>query len=131
MGGGAGRLTVRTLNGMGCLPVRTLNGMGCLPERDVKRDLAMRLYFCPVPFTWKNFARTFFVPSRQSGIPVKAGQFLSYKHSVQLCRDDIMLTLQIKSRVKSSRVETFSCKPGVKSVPSRQTSRPTSHINRF
>ena len=104
---------------------------GTFAGTDVKRDLAMRLYFCPVPFTWKNFARSFFVPSRQSGIPVKAGQFLSYKHSVQLCRDDIMLTLQIKSRVKSSRVETFSCKPGVKSVPSRQTSRPTSHINRF
>ena len=49
-----------------------------------------------------NFARTFFVQSRQSGIPVrsteipaKAGQFLLYKHSVPLCRDDIMLTLQI------------------------------------
>ena len=33
MGGGAGRLPVRTLNGMGCLPVRTLNGMGRLPGR--------------------------------------------------------------------------------------------------
>ena len=42
------------------------------------------------------------IPSRQSGIPVrstgiaaKAGPFLSYKHSIPLCRDDIMLGLQI------------------------------------
>ena len=48
------------------------------------------------------FAGTFFVPSRQSGIPVrstgipaKTRQFLSYKRSVPLCLDDIMLTLQI------------------------------------
>ena len=33
--------------------------------------------------------------SRQTGIPAKAGKFLSYKHSVPLCRDDIMLALQI------------------------------------
>ena len=33
------------------------------------------------------------------------------------------------SRVKSSQVETFSCKPGMKNVSSRQTSHPTSHIN--
>ena len=32
---------------------------------------------------------------RSTGIPTKAGQFLSYKHSVPLRRDDIMLTLQI------------------------------------
>ena len=79
-------------------------GTGRLPGRDVKRDLAMHVYMLFVLFRLygKNFAGTFFVPSRQSGIPVrstgipaKAGQFLSYKHSVPLCRDDIMLTLQI------------------------------------
>ena len=37
----------------------------------------------------------------------KAGQFLSHKHSVQLCGDDIMLTLQIKSQVKSSLEENI------------------------
>ena len=69
--------------------------------RDVKRDLAIHV-FVPFRLCGKNFARTFFVPSRQSGIPVrstgipaKAGQFLSYKRSVPLCQDDIMLTLQI------------------------------------
>ena len=74
-------------------------GTGCLPGRDVKRDLAMHVYnyllFVPFRLYGKNFAGTFFVPSRQSGIPAKAGQFLSYKRSVPLCRDDIMLTLQI------------------------------------
>ena len=32
---------------------------------------------------------------RSTGIPAKAGQFLSCKHTVSLCRDDIMLTFQI------------------------------------
>ena len=48
------------------------------------------------------FAATFFVPSRQSEFPVrstlipaKAGQFSSCKHPVPLCRDNIMLTVQI------------------------------------
>ena len=51
----------------------------------------------PVPFIWKEFCLDVFrpVPSRQKGILGKAGQFLSYKHSVPLCRDDIMLSLQI------------------------------------
>ena len=57
---------------------------------------------CLLPLIWKEFCRNVFRPVRQSGIPVrstgilaKAGEFLSYKHSVPLCRDDIMLTLQI------------------------------------
>ena len=46
---------------------------------------------------------------RFSSRPGKAGQFLShiYKHSVQLCEDDSMLTLQIKSWVKSSLEENI------------------------
>ena len=39
-----------------------------------------------------------------------------------------MLTLQIVPG-EIVRVETFSCKPGMKSVLSRQTSRAASHIN--
>ena len=35
------------------------------------------------------------LPGCFSSRPGKAGQFLSYKHSVPLRRDDIMLTLQI------------------------------------
>ena len=41
---------------------------------------------------------------------LKAGQFLSRKHSVPPCREDIMLL--ILPRIKSSRVKTLSCKPG-------------------
>ena len=60
------------------------------------------IYPLVVPFRLygKNFAWTFFVPSWQNGIPVrstgipaKAGQFLSYKHSVPLCRDDTKLVI--------------------------------------
>ena len=48
-----------------------------------------------------NLAGTFFVPS-----PAKRDNFYHIStHSVQLHGDDIMLTLQIKSRVKSSLVE--------------------------
>ena len=60
------------------------------------------LLFVGKKLIWKEFCRNVFRPVRQSGIPVrstgilaKAGEFLSYKHSVPLCRDDIMLTLQI------------------------------------
>ena len=79
-------------------------GTGRLPGREVKRDLAMHVYicYCPVPFIWKEFCRDVFLlvqakrdPSSLKQVPAKAGQFLSYKHSVPLCRDDIMLTLQI------------------------------------
>ena len=35
------------------------------------------------------------LPVRSTGIPAKVGQFLSYKHSIPLYWDDIMLTLQI------------------------------------
>ena len=103
---------------------------GTLPGRDVKQDLAMHVYTVYLLFVafclyGKNFSGTFFVLSRQSGIPVrstgipaKAGQFLSYKHSVPLCRDNIMWVCKL-SRGKSSRLETFSCKPGLKNVPSR------------
>ena len=59
----------------------------------------------------RMFAGTFFVPVPSTGIPAKAGQFLSCKHSIPLCQDDIMLTLQ-------------SVEPGMKNVPSRQTSCP-------
>ena len=54
-------------------------GNGRFWGRDVKRDVAIHLYIyliCPE-------------------IPAKTRQFLSYKHSVPLCRDDIMLSLQI------------------------------------
>ena len=73
-------------------------GTGRLPERDIKWDLAMHVYI-------SYLSRSVYmerISSRQSGTPVrstrtpaKAGQFLSYKHSVPLCRNDIMLTLQI------------------------------------
>ena len=59
----------------------------------------------------KNFAGTFFVPFQlkirvhSTKIPAETRQFLSYKHAekslgtrlgcVPLCRDDIMLSLQI------------------------------------
>ena len=33
-------------------------------------------------------------PGSLNGDPAKAGQFLSYKHSVPLCRADIMLTFK-------------------------------------
>ena len=83
-------------------------GTGCLPERDVKRDRAMHaciyLLFVPFRLYGEKFTGTFFVPSRQSGIPIrstgiraKVGQFLSYKHSVPLSWDGIMLSLQIVS----------------------------------
>ena len=66
------------------------------------------------------------LPGRFSSRPGKAGQFLSYKHSVPLCRDDIMLTLQIVPGeiVPGYQVGTSSCKSGMKSVLSRQTSCP-------
>ena len=82
-------------------------GTGRLPGRDVKRDLAMHVYISYLSHSvymerTLYFVGTFFVPSRQNGIlvrstgiPAKAGQFLSYKYSVPLCRDDIMLSLQI------------------------------------
>ena len=76
-----------------------------MPGRnDVKRDLAMQLYLLFVPFRLygNNFVGTFFVPrtgkegSRftEPGL-TKVGQFLSYKHFLPLCRDDIMLILRI------------------------------------
>ena len=64
--------------------------------RYVKRDLAMHVYisyFSRSVYMERIFPGRF--SSRQTGIPAKAGQFLSYKHSVPLCRDDIMLTSQI------------------------------------
>ena len=82
--------------------------------RDVCRDGTLNgvspcMYIsliCPVPFIWK--------------------EFLSYKHIVPLCRDDIMLTLQIVPGeiVPGYQVGTSSCKSGMKSVLSRQTSCP-------
>ena len=80
-------------------------GTGCLPGRDVKRDRAMHVYISYLSrsvYMERMLTGTFFVPFRQSGIPVrstgipgKAAQFLSCKHSVPLCRGDMMLTLQI------------------------------------
>ena len=61
------------------------------------------IYLLLVPFLLygNNLAGTFFVPS-----PAKRDNFYHIStHSVQLHGDDIMLTLQIKSRVKSSLVE--------------------------
>ena len=71
--------------------------------RDVSWDLAINIYhsYLTRPFIWKEYfpgrflSRQNGVPVRSTGIPEKAGQFLSCKHSVPLCRDDIMLTLQI------------------------------------
>ena len=70
----------------------TLNGISSCMYRSL---------ICPIPFIWKEClsgrfsSRPSRIPVRSTGIPAKAGQFLSYKHSVPLCRDDIMLTLQI------------------------------------
>ena len=69
-------------------------GTGLLPLRDVKRDLAMHVYLSYLSrFVHMEimFAGTF---SSHRG---KAGQILShiYKHSVQLCGDDFMLTLHM------------------------------------
>ena len=100
-------------------------GTGRLPG---SRYACIYLLFAPFRLHGKNFSRMFFVPSWQTEIPAKAGQFLSCKHSVPLCRGDIMLSLQSVRRVKSSRIETFSCKPGMKNVPSRPVpSRPGKH----
>ena len=67
-------------------------GTGRLTGRDVKRDLAMHVYIC---YLSRSVYMERILPGRFSSRPGKAGQFLSYKHSVPLCRDDIMLTLQI------------------------------------
>ena len=82
-------------------------GTGRFPGRDVKQDFAKHgliSYLFHSVYMEKPFAGTIFVPSWRNGIPVrstripaKAGQFLSYKQSVPLSWDDIMLTLQIVS----------------------------------
>ena len=79
-------------------------GTGRLPRRDVKRDLVMQEFsqgvFRSVPEKRHNF---YYIntPSRFAGT--------------------ILCWIWKLSRVKSSRVETFSCKPGVKA------SRPGKH----
>ena len=73
MGGGTGRLP-----GLGV--AGTLNGISPCMLVYVSYLSHPRLY-------GNNFVR-----------PGKAGQFLTCKHSVPLCRDDIMLTLQIVPR---------------------------------
>ena len=72
---------------------------------DVKRDHGMHVYISYLSrsvYMGRILPGHFSSPFRQTGIPVrstgtlaKVGQFLSCKHSVPLCRDDIMLTLQI------------------------------------
>ena len=84
--------------------------------RDVKRDLAMHVYISYLSRSVYMERRS--LPGRFPSRPGKAGS--------RLKRNDfyhIMLTLQIV-RVKSSRVETFSCKPEMISVLSRYTFRP-------
>ena len=64
-------------------------GKGRLWGRDIKRDLAIHIYIYIlfVPFQLSG------IPVRTTEIPAKTRQFLSYKHSVPLCRDDIMTIL--------------------------------------
>ena len=98
------RVSIRVVSGLGLvlgLVLELVLGLGLVLElvlglrlrlglifririrRDVCRDGTLNgispcMYIsliCPVPFIWK--------------------EFLSYKHIVPLCRDDIMLTLQI------------------------------------
>ena len=67
------------------------------------------------------------IPVRSTRIPAKAGPFLSYKHSIPLCRDDIMLRLQIVPGeivrdgvfAGNENVSTFSkpSRPGKHPVP--------------
>ena len=84
MGGGTGRLPEREVSRDGALPGRDVSRDGALPGRDVYISyLSHSVYMERI------------LPGRFSSRPGKTGQFLSYKHSVPLCRDDIMLTLQI------------------------------------
>ena len=69
-------------------------GTGRLPGRDVKRDLALHV---DISYMSHSVYMEIIWPERFSSRPGKAGQFLSQKHSVQLCRDDIMLTLHMYS----------------------------------
>ena len=55
------------------------------------------------------------VPVPSTGLPAKAGQFLSCKHTVPLCRDDIM-TLQI---VPGRNIQRDEKRPIPANVPSR------------
>ena len=122
-------------------------GTGRLPGWDVKRDLAMHVYIC---YLSRSVYMEIILPGRFSSRPGKAGSRFAQPGSrfaqpgSRLKRDNfyhvntpprfagIILCWRCKlSWVKSSRVETFSCKPGMKNVPSRQTSRPASHINSF
>ena len=89
----------------GCLYGRR-DGTFAWTER--KRDLVMHVYISylsrsvymerilPGCFSSRP-SKVHGITVRSTGIPTKAGQFLSYKHScsVPLRRDDIMLTLQI------------------------------------
>ena len=60
--------------------------------RDVKRDLAMHV---DISHLSHSVYMEIIWQERFSSRPGKAGQFLSHKHSVQLCGDDIMLTLHM------------------------------------
>ena len=79
------------------------------------------------------------LPGRFSSRPGKAGSRFAQPGS-RLKRENfyhintpsrfagtILCWLCKLSRVKSARLETFSCKSRMKNVPSPQTSRPTSH----
>ena len=115
-------------------------GMARLTGREVKRDLIMHI--CMYYLSHSIYMDRFFL-GRFSSRPGKAGSRFAQPGS-RLKRDNfyhintpsrfagtILCWLCKLSRVKSSRVETFSCKHGMKSVPSRQTFRLAFHVNSF
>ena len=70
---------------------------------------------CPVPFIWKEFCRNVFRP-----VPAKAGQFLSYKHSinprVEKCRlvpTNVLSRVPYKQPLGGRIVETILQVPGI------------------
>ena len=69
-------------------------GTGRLPGRDVKRDLAMHV---DISYLSHSVYMEIIWQECFSSRPGKAGQFLLhiYKHSIQLCGDDFMLTLHM------------------------------------
>ena len=108
-------------------------GTGLLLGRDVKGDLAMHVY---ISYLSHSVYMERILSGRFSCRPGKAGSWFAQPGS-RLKRDNfyhintpsrfagtILCLLCKLSPVKSSRVETFPCKPGMKSVPSRKMSVP-------
>ena len=73
-------------------------GTGHFPGRGVKRNLAMHVYisyFFSSIYMERIFLGRFSSHSCKAGSQQKSAQFLAYKHTVPLCRDDIILSLEI------------------------------------